>query len=105
MILLVSDVVASEDLRGWVSGLDALFARVAGRFGRVEPRRQARAYVMGLLTPIERKNGWQLAEAAGDASPDRMQRLLNNARWDPRQVRDDLRAYVVEQLGDPAGVL
>jgi SRSO17 transposase len=60
---------------------------------------------MGLLAPIERKNGWQLAEAAGDASPDRMQRLLNNARWDARQVRDDLRAYVVEQLGDPAGVL
>lgn len=82
-----------------------MFARVAGRFGRVEPRRQARAYVMGLLAPVERKNGWQLAEAAGDASPDRMQRLLNNARWDPRAVRDDLREYVVEQLGVPGGVL
>src|SRR5204862_1215993 len=51
------------------------------------------------------KNGWQLAEAAGDAAPDRMQRLLNNARWDARQVRDDLRGYVVEHLGDPGGVL
>src|SRR5690242_491167 len=60
---------------------------------------------MGLLAPLERKNGWQLAEAAGDAAPDRMQRLLNNARWDARQVRDDLRGYVVEHLGDPGGVL
>jgi SRSO17 transposase len=105
MILLVSDVVTGEDLQSWVAGLDGLFARVAARFGRVEPRRQARAYLMGLLAPVERKNGWQLAEAAGDASPDRMQRLLNGARWDPRQVRDDLRDYVAEQFGEPGGVL
>src|SRR6516164_1863546 len=97
--------VTDEVLRGWLSGLDDLFARVAGRFGRVEPRRQARLYLMGLLAPVERKNGWQLAEAAGDATPDRMQRLLNHARWDARQVRDDLRSYVVEHLGDPGGVL
>jgi SRSO17 transposase len=89
----------------WVSGLDDLFAGVAGRFPRVEPRRQARAYVTGLLAPVERKNGWQLAEAAGDAAPDRMQRLLNQARWDPRGVRDDLREYVLQELGDPSGVL
>ena len=97
--------MTDEVLRSWLAGLDALFARVAGRFGRVEPRRQARLYLMGLLAPLERKNGWQLAEAAGDAAPDRMQRLLNNARWDARQVRDDLRSYVVEHLGDPGGVL
>jgi len=102
---LVFDDVTDEDLRSWLSGLDALFARVAGRFGRVEPRRQARLYLMGLLAPLERKNGWQLAEAAGDATPDRMQRLLNNAHWDARQVRDDLRGYVVENLGDRGGVL
>jgi SRSO17 transposase len=101
----VLDDVTDEVLRSWLAGLDALFARVAGRFGRVEPRRQARLYLMGLLAPLERKNGWQLAEAAGDAAPDRMQRLLNNARWDARQVRDDLRSYVVEHLGDPGGVL
>lgn len=65
----------------------------------------ARAYLVGLLAPVERKNGWQLAEAAGDAQPHRMQRLLNNVRWDPREVRVDLRDYVVEQLGDPSGVL
>jgi SRSO17 transposase len=97
--------VDDEVLRSWLAGLDDLFARVAGRFGRVEPRRQARLYLMGLLAPLERKNGWQLAEAAGDGTPDRMQRLLNNARWDARQVRDDLRGYVIERLGDAGGVL
>jgi SRSO17 transposase len=101
----VSDDVTDDVLRSWLAGLDTLFARVAARFGRVEPRRQARLYLMGLLAPLERKNGWQLAEAAGDAAPDRMQRLLNNARWDARQARDDLRGYVVEHLGDPGGVL
>jgi SRSO17 transposase len=101
----VPNEVTDEVLRSWLSGLDDLFARVAGRFGRVEPRRQARLYLMGLLAPVERKNGWQLAEAAGDSTPDRMQRLLNNARWDARGVRDDLRGYVAEQLGDPGGVL
>src|SRR5215469_16432156 len=101
----MSDDVTDDVLRAWLSGLDDLFARVAGRFGRVEPRRQARMYLMGLLAPLERKNGWQLAEAAGDGTPDRMQRLLNNARWDARRVREDLRGYVIEQLGDAAGVL
>ena len=100
-----STVVPRPELDAWVAGLDALFARVAGRFGRVEPRRQARAYLTGLLAPVERKTSWQLAEAVGNATPDRMQRLLNTARWDADAVRDDLRAYVVEQLGHPDGVL
>ncbi|MFC3986859.1 IS701 family transposase, partial [Streptosporangium jomthongense] len=88
-----------------MTGLDDLFARVAGRFGRVEPRRRARAYLIGLLAPVERKNGWQLAEAAGDNGPEGMQRLLNSYAWDADEVRDDLRAYVVEKLGDADGVL
>jgi hypothetical protein len=88
-----------------VAGLHGLSAQVAGGFGRVEPRRQARSYLLGFLAQVERKNGWQLAEAAGDATPDRMQRLLNNARWSAGKVRNDLRAYVVEYLGDPGGVL
>lgn len=101
----MSDVVDAIDVASWVAGLDAVFARVAGRFGRVEPRRQARAYLVGLLAPVERKNSWQLAEAAGDATPDKMQRLLNRARWDPDAVRADVRAYVAEHLGDADGVL
>ena len=69
----------------WVAGLDDLFALVAGRFFRVEPRRRARAYVRGLLAPLASKNGWTLAEAAGDGTPDGMQRLLNAAAWDCRR--------------------
>ncbi|HEV7370000.1 transposase, partial [Arenibaculum sp.] len=79
--------------------------RLWPRFSRVEARRRARSYVAGLLAPLERKNGWHLAEAAGDASPDSVQDFLARMRWDADAVRDDLRAYVVEHLGDAAGVL
>lgn len=64
----------------WVAGLDDLFGRVAGRFFRAEPRLRARAYVRSLLAPLAGKNGWTLAEAAGDQAPDGMQRLLNRRR-------------------------
>ena len=78
----MADEVTEDVLRSWVSGLDDLFSRVAGRFSRVEPRRQARAYVRGLLAPVERKNGWQLAEAAAYAHPRGMQRVLERYAWD-----------------------
>src|ERR687886_116526 len=90
---------------GWSRELDALAARMAPRFVRAEPRRRALAYLRGLLLPLERKNGWQLAEAAGDATPDGVQDFLARMRWDADAVRDDLRAYVVEQLGEPDAVL
>ena len=98
-------MLVDEDLEAWVGGLDELFARVAGRFHRVEPRRRARAYVRGLLAPLAGKNGWTLAEAAGNATPDGMQRLLNAATWDADGVRDDVRAYAVQHLGERDGVL
>jgi SRSO17 transposase len=79
--------------------------RVAGRFGRVEPRRRARAFVLGLVADLPRKNCWTIAEHAGDASPDGMQHLLSRAVWDHEAVRDDVRAYLVEHLGDPEAVL
>ncbi len=79
--------------------------RIAGRFARVEPRRRARAFVLGLLSGLRRKNCWTIAEHAGDATPDGMQHLLAAARWDADAVRDDVRAYVVEHLGAPAAVL
>src|ERR1700743_4032023 len=94
-----------DDLAAWVAGLDDMFARVGGGFERVEPRRRARAYVRGLLAPLAVKNGWTLAEAAGDATPDGMQRLLSRAAWDDDGVRDDVRAYVVRHLGAADGVL
>ena len=98
-------MLTDEDLDAWVAGLDELFARVAGRFYRVEPRWRARAYVRGLLAPLAGKNGWTLAEAAGDLTPDGMQRLLNAAAWDADGVRDDVRSYAVKYLGERDGVL
>ena len=89
----------------WQAGLDELLSRVAGRFARVEPRRRARAFTLGLLADLPRKNCWAIAEHAGDASPDGMQHLLARAVWDADGVRDDVRAYVVEHLGDPGAVL
>jgi SRSO17 transposase len=89
----------------WQAGLEELLGRVAGRFGRVEPRRRARAFVLGLLADLPRKNCWTIAEHAGDASPDGMQHLLGRAVWDHDGVRDDVRAYVVEHLSDPEAVL
>ena len=79
--------------------------RIAGRFGRVEPRRRARAFVLGLLADLPRKNCWSIAEHAGDMTPDGMQYLLAGARWDADAVRDDLRGYIAERLGDPGAVL
>jgi SRSO17 transposase len=85
--------------------LDRVHGRIAGRFARAEPRARAREYLAGLVAGLERKNGWTLAERAGEVSPDGMQRLLRHADWDTREVRDDVRDYVAEQLGDAAGVL
>jgi len=79
--------------------------RVAGCFPRVEPRRRARAFVLGLLADLPRKNCWTIAEHAGDASPGGMQHFLARARWDADAVRDDLRGYVAARLGDPRAVL
>ena len=89
----------------WREELDALHARIAPHFRRSEVRARAGKVLAGLLDPLERRNGWQLAEALGERSPDGVQRLLRTARWDADAVRDDLAAYVVEHLGDPGAVL
>ena len=94
-----------DDAAAWSEEFTALLDRVGPRFGRVEPRRRAAAYLKGLLAPVERKNGWQLAEAAGDRTPDGVQEFLSRVRWDADAVRDDLRAYVAEHLGDAGAVL
>ncbi|WP_043735682.1 IS701 family transposase [Nocardia asiatica] len=94
---MVVDVVATE--------LDSLHARIGGRFTRSEPRDRAREYVTGLVASLERKNGWTLAEQAGEVSPDGMQRLLRWADWDIDGVRDDVRGYVAERLGEKDAVL
>lgn len=79
--------------------------RIAGRFTRVEPRRRARKFVLGLLSDLPRKNCWTLAELAGDATPYGLQHLLSRAKWDADAVRDDLRSFVVEQLHGEEAVL
>ena len=88
-----------------VAELDRVHERIAGRFGHAEPRARVREYVSGLVAGLERKNGWTLAERAGEVSPDGMQRLLRRADWDVDGVRDDVRDYVIGQLGDRDGVL
>ncbi len=89
----------------WAEGIERVHQCIAGRFRRPEPGRRALEYLKGLLSPVERKNGWQLAEQAGDATPYGVQRLLSGYVWDADLVRDDLKQYVVKHLGDADAVL
>ena len=98
-------VVRPEDVREWGQQLDAVARRIGARFARSETRDRVRAYLVGLLGPVQRKNSWQVAEQIGDDDPYGVQHLLGRSDWDPDEVRDDLRAYVVEALGDPDAVL
>ncbi len=95
----------SVDPTGWRVILDGAVTRVADRFVRAEPRATAAQFVEGLLSNAERKTCWSLAERAGHADPQAMQRLLRTAVWDADAVRDDVRAWLVEQLSDPDAVL
>ena len=92
------------EMADWAAGLEEVHRRIAGAFTRAEPRARVLAYLRGLLGQLERKNGWTLAEAAGEVSPDGMQRLLRTTDWNADAVRDELRSFVVERLG-PGGVL
>jgi len=97
-------VVQLDDLDRWRDSFEAFHARFAHLFVRRESREQAAKYLRGLLAPVERKNGWQVAEAVGDATPDRMQRLLYRVDWDADAARDILEAFVVEIFGHPDGI-
>jgi SRSO17 transposase len=89
----------------WFEELGTLKKRVGALFRRAEPRRQVGLLLEGMIGGAERKNGWQLAESAGDPAPWRMQALLGRTLWDQDKARDICRDYVIERLGDPAGVL
>ncbi|WP_439944273.1 IS701 family transposase [Streptomyces sp. BBFR115] len=93
------------DVRLWACELEAVHERFVHRFSRSEPRESALAYMRGLIAPLQRKNGWTLAEEAGHAGPDRIQRMLNRIDWDADEVLDDVRQYVVDNLGGPDAVL
>ncbi len=96
---------AGEAHAAWSERFNEMFAQVAGEFENAGSRKRARAYLLGLLSHAERKNGWTLAEFADDATPDGMQRLLNFYAWDVGAVRDAVRGYVVRNIGDAAAVL
>ena len=94
-----------NDVIHWGAELRSLQARIAPYFARPEPRHRCLLYLQGILSDVARKNGWQLAEQAGERRPDGMQRLLTNAVWDENGVRDQLRNYVLAHLGDPYAVV
>jgi len=96
---------AVAEAERWASGLEAVAERISRHFPRSEPRERATAYLRGLISPVERKNSWQLAEEAGDETPYGVQHLLGRAQWSADEVRGELAAYVVEHLGDESGVL
>jgi SRSO17 transposase len=98
-----SSFVSPEEL--WTSLFDNMCERIGPCFARSETREGVKAYLRGLLSPIERKNGWQLAEEAGFATPYAMQYLLNRAVWESDEVRDRLQAYVREMIAGPDGML
>src|SRR3954466_5309731 len=98
-------MAVSLEVGGWGAGREALLARFGGLFVRAAPRGQAGRYLEGLLGPVERKNGWQLAEAIGGARPWRTQRVLSHVLWDEGAARDLCREPVVERLGAGDAVL
>ena len=95
----------SIDLAAWRAGFDDAFARIAGRFAQAASRRRARAYLLGLLSRCERKNGWIIAEFAGDVTPYGMQWLLYFYSSSADGIRDDLRDHAIAGLGDVRAVL
>jgi SRSO17 transposase len=96
----------SPAIERWSAYFKELHARIAHRFSRPEVRARAYRYLAGLLGEVRRKNSWQMAEAIGEGRPRGVQHLLNDAHWDADDVRDDLREYVLEHLGDEeSGVL
>jgi len=100
------DAAEAAVLEGGAAAWERLHERIAHRFGRAEVRARVRRYLAGLLGRVERKNGWQLAEAIDEVGAQGVQRLLTGGAWDAEAVRDDLRAYVLEHLGEAAsGVL
>ena len=95
---LLGEATTITDVGQWAQALAYFHARIASLFARPEPRRRALSYVQGLLSSIPRKNGWQLAEHAREATPYGMQRLLSDAVWDADLVRDEVRTYVLAHL-------
>jgi SRSO17 transposase len=97
--------VSCSDLQDWSTEFESLTGRVASLFSHPKSQVHSRQYLEGLLAPIERKNGWTIAEYVGEKEPKAMQRFLNLTSWDADDLRDLNLDYVIENLGDPNGVL
>jgi SRSO17 transposase len=93
-----------QELDQWAEDFEAFHERFADLFQRQEPREQSLKYLRSLLASVERKNGWQMAEASGDKTPDATQRLLYKAKWDEETARDRLQEFIVEVFGDEEGI-
>jgi SRSO17 transposase len=96
--------MTTEELDEWADDFEAFHARFAGLFARSEPREQAAKYMRGLMAVVGRRNGWQIAEAVGDKTPDATQRLLYKAEWEADVARDELQPFVVETLGEEESI-
>jgi len=97
--------IERETVEEWGGELRVLHSRLRPYFVRSEARDRAIRYIQGLLSEVKRKNGWQLAEQAGESTPDGMQRLLSSATWSAESVRDELHEYIIEYMADADGVL
>lgn len=95
----------SQEVRRWLAELGKVTEQLSARFVRREMKVRCEVYLECLLAQVDRKNGWQLAEYAGDATPKNIQHFIGRAKWNADEVRDDLQDYVVKQIGDPDGVL
>jgi SRSO17 transposase len=100
-----NDAVSCADLRDWSAEFEELTDRISSLFVHPRSRVHSRQYLEGLLAPIERKNGWTIAEHVGEKEPKAMQRFLNLAHWDADALRDIGRDYAMESFGEPRGVL
>ena len=99
------DAVHRVDPDRWWTAFGAVIDRIAPRFARYEPVRHAAGLMLGMLSGLDRKNCWTIAEHRGEVTPDGLQHLLSRACWDADAVRDDLRGYVIQAFADPGAVL
>jgi SRSO17 transposase len=104
-LLDADGAVTREDLRAWEEEFGRVVERIRPLFYRTESRAHAERYLRGLLALLERKNGWTIAEHAGEKEPKALQRFLNLTPWDAGELRDIVVEYVMEHFADPRGVL
>jgi SRSO17 transposase len=104
-VVVYDGAVTRADLDEWEHELESLFTRIHPLFYRTESRRHAEQYVRGLLSPIERKNGWTIAEHVGEPEPKALQRFLNLSPWDADALLELNREYAMEHLADPGGII